>query len=369
MGGAPRSSRSIAEHVEHILDAARIAPSSNNLQPWRFLVEGETVSFLLDYERDRSPANANGRLGRIALGAALECALLRAARMGVTVKLQPLRPNALITLSFSAPKRIPEPDKALVRRVTNRRLYDSRPLDDETFAWLRDATPPLDSARTLWFGRERVRALGALVEEAEAIVYSEPALREPALRAMRFDVRDREEVTFGLSLGSLELSAAERITLDSLRRTPQDRLVAMGAFAKMGGRERRLIESASGVCVISAKGTDPNSDVEVGRAMQRAWLALTRRGLVAQPMNTLPSLEAVMELDPPLPLTSPDRATALLSSFRATFPSVEKGSRVAFLLRFGWAPPPSSRVRRLSLEESLAIVSMAPPALARPDLP
>ena len=124
----------IAPHIERILDAARIAPSKDNMQPWRFVVEGETISFLVDHERDRSPANASGRMARIAVGAALECTLLRAGRMGATVRFQTPRANALVTLTITEPKRIPEPDKALVRRATNRRLYDGRPLDDATFS-------------------------------------------------------------------------------------------------------------------------------------------------------------------------------------------------------------------------------------------
>lgn len=348
---------SLPDHVERILDAARIAPSYDNAQPWRFVVEGETVSFAVDDGRDRSPANASGRMARVAVGAALECALVRAGRMGCTVRYEAPRPNALVTISFSLPKRIPEPDKALLRRATNRRLYDGRPVDDATFAWLNEATPPLDLARTHWFGRERVRVLGPLVEQGEAIFYGDGRLREAALQAVRFDVREREEVDRGLSLGCLELSAAERLTFDSLRHTPQDRLVAMGAHRRMGARARRLMESASGVCVIAARGSDPSTDVSVGRCMQRAWLALTRRGLVAQPMSAIPALEAVLELgeDPgALLLADREGARAAVAALRAAFPNVERESRIALLMRYGWAPEPTSRVRRIPLEESVA---------------
>ncbi len=197
----------LAPHIERILDAARLAPSRDNLQPWRFVVDGEAVSVKVDQERDRSPANADDRIARIAVGAAIECALLRAGRMGTIVKFLPPRPGALATISFTAPKRTPEPDKALLRRATNRHLYDSRPVDDATFGWLREATPAIESARTVWFGRERVRTLGPIVEEGEALFFSDPRNRDAALAAVRFDVRDREEVTRGMSLGCMELSA------------------------------------------------------------------------------------------------------------------------------------------------------------------
>ena len=349
----PDTSLPLLPHIERILDAARIAPSRDNLQPWRFVVEGETVSFMVDHERDRSPANTGGRMGRIAVGAAIECALLRAGRMGTIVRFPPPRAGALATITFTAPKRFPEPDKALIRRATNRHLYDGRPVDDATFAWLREATPPFESARTVWFGRERVRTLGPILEEAEELFFADQENRQAALAAVRFDVRDREEVTQGMSLGCMELSAPERVTFDTLRRTPQERLAAMGVFKKTGARARRLIESASGVCVLTASGTDPAADVAVGRSMQRAWLALTRRGLVAHPMSSIPALEAIPAGD--------ERIAAVLAATRAAFPSVDKGSRIALLMRFGWAPPPTVRVRRLPLEDSVAIAPSETP--------
>jgi hypothetical protein len=342
----PERTTPLAPHIENILDAARIAPSRDNLQPWRFVVDNESVSFMVDHERDRSPANADGRMARIAIGAAIECTLLRAGRMGAIVKFQPPRPGALATITYSSPKRFPEPDKALVRRVTNRHLYDGRPVDDATFAWLREATPALDAARTLWFGRERVRTLGPILEEGETVFVSDERNREAIFAAVRFDVRDREEVTQGLSVGCLELSMSERVTFDALRRTPKERLESMGLFAKLGARARRLIESASGVCVVTTSGSDPSADVAAGRSMQRAWLALTRRGLVGHPMSSIPALEASGDTS--------DRVAAVVASLRSAFPSIERGSRIALVLRFGWAPASTARVRRLALADSVA---------------
>ena len=360
-----QSTLEMVPHIERICDAAHLAPSRDNLQPWRFEVDFETISFVVDEARDATPMNAGGRMARIAVGAAVECALLRAGRMGATVRFPPPRPGALVTLVITAPRRFPEPDKALVRRTTNRRVYDGRPLADETVATLRSKTPDLDGVRTLWFGRERVRVLGPIVEEGEALFYSDPLLRDAALRAVRFDVRDREEVTRGLSVGSLELSGPERLTLDSLRKTPQDRLVAMGAFRKMGARARRLVESASGVCVVVARGSSAETDVAVGRCVQRAWLALTRLDLAAHPMSSIAALEAIADEASQAAQTGEthaaegepglaDPVTAMRASFRAAFPNVERSSRIALLMRFGTAAAPSSRVGRVPVSESVS---------------
>jgi hypothetical protein len=337
-------------HIEGILDAACRAPSWGNSQPWRFHVDGETLSILVDRERQTTGSSASAR---IAVGAALECALVRAGRMGATVRFETPRAGALVTITVSGVKRIPEPDKALVRRTTNRRPYDGRALDDATHEWLVGATPPLDGARTHWFGRERVRVLGPLLEEAEVLYYGIPRLRALGLRAIRFDVRDRGEVSHGLSLASMELSAAERLAIDALRHTPGDGLAPAGALQKMGARARRLVESASGVCIITQPDTDdPAAAVSVGRCMQRAWLTLTRRGLVAQPMTTVQALGGVLGVEGSS-LPEHERVEALLAKFVAAFPSVEKGASIALLMRYGWAPLPTMHVGRLPVGESV----------------
>jgi nitroreductase len=339
-------------HVERILDAARIAPSWGNTQPWRFHVDGETISFVVDQERQPKYFQSTAL---IAIGAALECALLGAGRMGATARVEtPPDHNPILRLTVSDAKRTPEPDKALIRRATNRRLYDGRAIDDPTYAWLVEATAPLEGVRTQWFGRERVRTLGPLIEEAEALFYANARLRELTLKTIRFDVRDREEVTQGISLGSLELSAADRITVDALRHTARDRLAATGAPQRMGARARRLVESASGVCIFTKLGgPDPIADVNVGRCLQRAWLALTRRGLVAQPMSVFHVLDNVLGIEGS-DLPKREQVEGVLSRFKAAFPSVEKGSSLAMLMRYGWAPPPTTLVRRLPLGESVA---------------
>ncbi len=339
----------ILPHVARVLDAARTAPSHDNAQPWRFVVDGETVSFGVDHARD---ASRDGAMARIAIGAALECAHVAAARMGATVRLESPREGSLVTLSITNPKRLPDPDLSRTRRVTNRRVYDGRALDDATLLALRDAVPERDLAQTHWFGRERVRALGPLMEKAQEVLYLDAASRERALAAIRFDVKDREDVERGLSLGSLELTSAERSALVGLRKPGMSGVVS-AAVKTMATRARRLMESASGVCVITARGADPMADVDVGRSMQRAWMALTQRGLAAHPMTTIMALVPTSDTEPDGHLAT------LLTAFRQTFPNVAPDAHIAFLMRFGWADPPSLRVGRLPLEQSCEVPSTA----------
>jgi nitroreductase len=330
-------------HIERALDAACSAPSHDNAQPWRFWVEGDTISFAVDASRDAAPEG----MARLAVGAAVECVCIAAARMGATVRFGPPREGAFVTLSLSEPKRIAEPDLARTRRVTNRRVYDAKAIDDATFVALQKATPPRDLAHTYWFGRERVRVLGPMFEEAEELFWLDGAFRERALGAIHFVGKDRDEVQSGLSLGSLELSAAERAALVAFHKSFVDPRVHSANLKTLAARARRLVESASGVCVIATTGSDPMADVDAGRAMQRAWMALTQKGLSAHPMTSILALARGRSASDP-------RIFALTEAFRRAFPNVPAGARIVFVMRFGNAQPPTCRVGRLPLAESVS---------------
>jgi hypothetical protein len=85
--------------------------------------------------------------------------------------------------------------------------------------------------------------------------------------------------------------------------------------------------------------------------MQRAWLALTAQRLAAQPMMSLPVLDNARRhgdhrLREALGVA---RIAALIDEFRALVPELA-GRRPAWVLRFGYAPPPSGRTGRLAIE-------------------
>src|SRR5262245_61187584 len=131
--------------------AAVQAPSGDNTQPWRFVVEGEGRLLLLpDETRDRSPMNSGQRMTRIAVGAALENLLRVAKRSGWTVELTGATDPALATLRVLRADGLPSADPAVAGRVTNRKPYDGRPVPADLLETLAAETPLLDGVRTHW---------------------------------------------------------------------------------------------------------------------------------------------------------------------------------------------------------------------------
>jgi nitroreductase len=338
--------------LETLLGAAIRAPSGDNTQPWRFVVEGDTVALGLDPERDTSPMNAGQRMSRIAVGAALEN-LVRAARaIGLSAELaadpSPHLAKVILKGETTDARSL---DSNFGARATNRRAYDGRTVSPQVIDRLAAASPDVEGVASLWIvGSERLTSLAELIGRADALMFGDPSMRRAFLNNVRFDRPAAEAVDEGLSLGSLELSFADRMALRVMKHAPAALLKIGGASAVFNAKARELIVSSSGLLVVAAADDSESTDVRVGRAVQSAWLALTAEGLAAQPMMSIPVLEnALRHGDPDLrEALGVASVSAVIDPFRSSLPEMN-GRRPAWLMRFGFAPPPTGRTGRLPL--------------------
>lgn len=367
MTTAVLSKTSFRKPLLKLIDAAVLAPSGDNTQPWSFVVDPAKprIEIHLEETRDRSPMNAGQRMARIAIGAAVENILRTAQQNGYRSELlHP--PTALATICLSG---LPAGDvnvdtPGVIRhRVTNRRMYDGKPVSAETLASLQVATAPLAGVHTHWICEpDRLRVLAQVIGRADAHMFMEPTMRNAFLSQVRFDVPANAPVQSGLPVGSLELSASDRIAMRLMRRLPLWLLKAMPLRRTFARYAEQLVGSAAGLCVVTACDNSPGTDLLVGQAAQRAWLAITEHHLAAQPMMSLPVLENAVEhgsraLNDALDLES---VHALSRQFGEHLTEIGEG-RPAFVLRFGTAPPPTARTGRMNSDSMTAPVAPAIP--------
>jgi hypothetical protein len=243
--------------------------------------------------------------------------------------------------------------------VTNRRPYEARPVPGEDLEALKRETPVLERVATHWIvDQGRLAALAGLIGQADARMFGEPSMRRAFLSQVRFDAPPAEPVAEGLSLASLELTAGDRVALRLMRRIPDWFLKVAGARRVFEAKAQQLVTNASGLCLVVAPDRSEPTDLVVGRAMERAWLALTARGMAVQPMMSLPVLENALDHGSPALISAlgRDRLTWLAAEFRTLVPEVGSG-RPGFLMRFGFAPGPTGRTGRRPLQAVVENVS------------
>ena len=353
-----------AARLDALVGAALRAPSGSNTQPWRFAVEDGTghVRVWVDESADPSAMNAGQRMSRIAVGAAVENLLRTAERNGWSAELEAAPPGMAAAIRVRGLEAGEAgSDAILAGRVTNRRPYDGSPVAPELRSRLGAATAPLDGVATHWITeRRRVEELAALVGRAETMMFGETSLRLSLLSKIRFDAAAGVPVEEGLPVSSLELTPTQRLALRFSLSLPGPIVRRGGVAALAGARARALARSASGFCLVVAPDDAAATDVVVGRAAERAWLALAGEGLAAHPMMSALVLESILthgarELGP----LGRGNVEALRDALRGALPEIGAG-RPGFLMRFGRAEAPTERTGRLPLETVAA--HAAPPA-------
>lgn len=348
--------------VERLLTAAAWAPSGDNTQPWRFGYDAgrRAVDIVLDPALDRSPMNAGQQMALIACGAAVEnvCTVAAAQGRRTTVEVHPVDRSeapthvARVVLGERCPVEgavEAEAEAAVASRVSNRRVYDGHEIDAATRSSLERATADVPGVNVrLVTDRTLVRQAADRIARGDTVMFADPAMRHAFLGNVRFDLPRNATTDAGMSLGSLEAAAYQRLALRAMRYTPNLLFTLSGGARLLGAYTRKLVRSSAGLCLVVPTSEPWSDPVGIGRAAQRVWLALTRQGLATQPMMSLPGLRFALAYGAPEHVRSLQRlgAPRALSDFEGMLSSAGVPGMPAFMLRFGYAPPPTCRVGR-----------------------
>lgn len=335
--------------IETLIEAAVLAPSGDNLQPWRFEVDAAAgrITVIVDETKDRSPMNAGQRMSRIAVGAAVENMARTAVHNGLRVDVE-YAPQSEVTLHVSGKTPAEMRVEPVIRqRCTNRRIYRGTSPADHDVASLRAALSEDSDVSVVWITeRNDVDRLARVIACCDSLMFGNPHFRSGFFKSVRFDLPAGEPAVHGLSLDSLEVHGLQRSGFRQIGRLPAWAASLMRVGAMIGAQSERLVRSAGGLCLGFARDHECTTDFKVGRTMQQAWLAITRQGLSAQPMMSLPVHESAGRFRPDLRLTT--RAIANIESAgRELRKFAGEGMRPAFLLRFGDAEPPTGRCGRM----------------------
>lgn len=279
-----------------LLSAAVLAPSGDNLQPWQFVVDDaqSTVRVLVDEARDASPMNAGQRMSRIACGAAVENIAETARHNHWDVEVDGRlhgRQVALIRLDGIRGAAAGQIPAVLSQRHTNRRFYDASRIDRSIAARWEEACGDELGVQALWItDPDGLRAGAAAIGRADAEMFGRRGYFKAFLSNVRFDLALQAAADEGLCVGSLELSAFERMMMPGLRYVPDGLICSWPMRQSFRSRAAKLVMSSSGLCVIAVKDRAAAASLAVGRLMQRAWNFLADAGFQVQPMMSIPVL-------------------------------------------------------------------------------
>lgn len=277
---------------EQALASAVRAPSPHNSQPWRFVLDGETIEVWLDRARVLGVADPLAAEARLSCGAAAFNAVvsLRGAGLSTVVRTipEPGEPDLLAVLRLDGNRKVTRSDRdlaeAVFRRHTNRRPFEARLVPPATRVALKSAALQEGGQVEYLDASGRYSTVTALVRRAEVLQENDLAFRTETASWMRHDARAPDGVPT-IATGPPPYGA---------------RAVSLRASHANQELPPREFEQDPVLAAVLTRDRGPDAEVRAGMAMQHVLLTATVAGLatsfLSQPFETPQTRDALDRL-------------------------------------------------------------------------
>jgi nitroreductase len=339
--------------VKDIVEAGLKAPSGDNCQPWRLVVDGNSIDIFNVPERDTSLFNHAQRASLIAHGALLENMAVASRALGyeIAVATFPDKANrdhvASVFLKKSKPK--DEPLYPYIeKRTTNRKRYDSKPLSEEEKEVLLKASEPYAGCTLRLVEGKRKKTVCKAIGENDRIVFENRRLHRFLFDHIRWTEEEALRTRDGLHIKTLELPVMDTLGFRLLKKWKVTQCMnALGSSRMVARRARKLCRSAGALGLVAVRENAADGFLSAGRVFQRAWLEASRMGLSVQPMTGITFLIQKVLLGQTGGLSETH-----IESIRLAHKSVRSAFDVGLqiptvLFRVGRAKPPSGKSLRI----------------------
>lgn len=348
------------EILKKILNAAALAPSGENCQPWQVKLSQNKIDLFNDPSKDTSLYNFGQKGSMSAVGAFLENLIVASKALGLDpqIVLFPNKANEnwIATINFSGVEA--KPDKlysSIFKRSTNRKLYKKTVFSEEQLDAIRSSGPEVGDVEVkLIKDSEQIRILSDPISLNERLIFENEYLHNFFYDHLRWTKEEDKKYRNGFFVKTLELKIPQKFFLKLLRSWK------LTQFAQKIGISRQIAKdnaknyaSASVLGVITIPTNSAQDFVLAGRAMERVWLKITSMGLSMQPMTgVLFFMQNILANQ--TNQFSQQQIKAIQNAFQQIKNAFEPGNRtISLLFRIGDGGEPSARSSRFDLSEIL----------------
>lgn len=345
----------LREDISKIIYDGVLAPSGENSQPWRFVVDNNIIYILNIKKRDTTLYNTGQHGSYVAHGALIENMVISASRFEYKADVSyfpsgTLNPIAKIVLT----KESVHQDhlyEAISRRCTNRNPYTSRKISEE------DKKTIIEEAETLGIGTYKILdepkmmdILASASATVERLMFRSRIFHRFFFEHFFTNQRD-ENVPSGFYIDTLGMSSFEKFGIKLTRSWFIASILRITGIASLNINKRVLHYRKSGAFgVVIAYGDNPIDYVKAGRTMQRVWLSATKLGISLQPcVGVLYLWEGVMKNTD---FVFTEKEKEIIQEARNQILEVfdVQGKTIPMFFRMGYGEPPSVRAFRYEPE-------------------
>ncbi len=268
-------------------EAAQIAPSIHNTQPWRFVVATDRLELWADRRRWLPLLDPDGHMLLLSCGAALHHVsvalaaagwLLGVDRTGVDhLTNEPLAVVRLTGRQDQSPTAVRMFQATLVRQ-TDRRAVTTDPVEAEAVAAIREAVTTLGAGLHVVRADQRAE-LAATVEHAQRIESDDPARRA--------------ELAHWVGGRRLDGTGVPDSVIPAW---PPPTTVPERDFGHLGALDAGLGHDTAAVyAILFGDGDRPVDWLHAGEALDAAWLQAVQQGLALLPYSAPTEIVAARE--------------------------------------------------------------------------
>jgi len=265
-------SGSMSDRLRFLLQYAVLAPSSHNTQPWKFRIDGNRIDILMDDERWLRVCDDDQRELHISVGCCLENLLVAADHFGLRYQVEYLPDSSepLLAASVEFMDGALERDRNLFQMITVRHTnhgeYDKGPIPEDVLEQLSGCCTEPNIHVQLTSDDSIKQKVDALVVQADAMEFADPAFRE--------------ELGYWIGQGvfgtSWLMSKIGKLAVTHIN---------MGSSTAK--KDSAVLMSSPVLGLISSRDNSRETQIEVGQVYQRLSLIAASFGIWCQPMSQI----------------------------------------------------------------------------------
>jgi hypothetical protein len=330
-----------------LVKAASLAPSADNMQPWEFRKNGNTIEVFCAKSRIL-PTDVMGMFAWVGIGAAIQNIVIAASLYSLETIVEYNTVEKLdewaATIRFNQGSAKNPLANYITTRNTNRSPYKASPLSWTFIAKLSESLQNFNSNTHWTTSATDFKVMASMDANSSYIRLEHKPLHDELFDILRFTRKDIESKRFGLTFESLEVPSFAVFFARQLQYWSVNKAISNLGFGRMIAKQLSFKLCHTGaLCLITAHHRNPLAYMEAGRAMEQLWLTATAEGLSVQPYGVLPQYLTKIEVEPDTFL--PKYVTELKKHrepFYSIFPDA-KNEFPAIVLRVGYTDKQSAR--------------------------
>lgn len=278
-----------------IVNAAILAPSGGNSQPWKWVLKNNTLLLFYDFDAQPTFLGYGNTATILALGASMENAVLQAKQMNLDSKVD-VYPDKNIKQLVAQVKFFPgtAPDskqlklvEAIGYRNTNRNIVERPVIEAEKLQELINVAKEMPGAELRIFTTaEELDNIADVIGETEIIRLLEKAGQSDFADEIGWTKRENEKRRDGVDIRTIDLTNTEMAGLKMAVNAQVIELIKKwkggGAFKKL---TKKSVDSSGAVGILSMSGNSLTDYFNGGRILERIWLTANLNGLAFQPIS------------------------------------------------------------------------------------